>query len=253
ERLAFFDQCEALIAAAAHAGRDVPVADVLPDHPLWRPMFDTWVAAYASADADRLSTLDWVNYRDTEENWPVPGGLGAILQRFGGDLPVATETPVTAIRHAADKVIVETASGAVEAGAVVVTVSTSVLAADGIAFDPPLPAEKRAAIAAIPLGHSNKLALAFDGNPFGEMRAVSVRLAEGTSESPLLQIRPFGRDIVTGFLGGRFASAMERAGEAATVDFVMERLTAMFGPEPARRLRAARVSTWESDPWIRGA
>src|SRR3546814_7965836 len=106
-------------------------------------MFETWVAAYTSADADMLSTVDWAAYRDTEENWPVPDGMGTILQHFGRDLPVVTGTPVTAIRHAGGRVTVETASGAIEAGAAIVTVSTSVLAAAAIAIDPPLPAGKR--------------------------------------------------------------------------------------------------------------
>src|SRR3546814_1063297 len=118
--------------------------------------------------------------------------------------------------HTAEGVTVETEAGAVAAGAAIVTVSTSVLAAEAILFDPPLSAEKRAALAAIPLGRANKLALAFDGDPFGGLNTVSIRLAEATADTLLLQIRPFGRDLVTGFLGGRFAEAVEQAGEAAT-------------------------------------
>ncbi|MET4697585.1 monoamine oxidase [Constrictibacter sp. MBR-5] len=253
ERIDYFDRCEALIEAAAHAGRDVPVSAVLPDHPRWRPAFEAWVAAYSSADPDELSTADWVNYTDTEENWPVPDGLGTILQSYGAGLPVRTGTAVTAVRHDGRCAIVETAAGSVEAAAVIVTVSTSVLAAGTIAFDPPLSADRRAALAAIPLGRANKLAMAFDGNPFGDLAAHAVRLAEATSGTMILHIRPFGRDLVTTFIGGRFAAEIERAGEAAAVDFAMARLTAIFGPEPARRLGATRVSAWESDPWIRGA
>src|SRR3546814_12737190 len=106
-------------------------------------MFETWVAAYTSADADMLSTVDWAAYRDTEENWPVPDGMGTILQRFGRDLPVVTGTPVTAIRHTAEGVTVETEAGAVAAGAAIVPVSTSVLAAEASRFDPPRSEERR--------------------------------------------------------------------------------------------------------------
>ncbi|MFN4088029.1 MAG: flavin monoamine oxidase family protein [Alphaproteobacteria bacterium] len=252
ERIAFFDRCEALIEAAAHAGRDVAVADLLPDHPRWRHAFEAWVAAYSSADPDEISAADWVNYTDTEENWPVPDGLGTILQRFGAGLPVRTGTAVTAVRHDGRRVLLETAAGTVEAGAAIVTASTSVLAAGAIAFDPPLAAEKHAALAAIPLGHADKLAIAFDGNPFGAAAPQSVRLAEPDAGTMILHIRPFGRNLMTAFLGGRFAAAMESAGEAAAVDFAMERLTAIFGLEPARRAVAARLSAWGSDPWIRG-
>lgn len=252
ERIDFFDRCEALIEAAAHAGRDVAVADVLPDHPRWRRAFDAWVAAYSSADTDELSTADWVNYADTEENWPVPDGLGSILRRFGDGLPVITKTPVTAVRHDGPRVMLETAAGTVEAAAAIVTVSTSVLAAGAIAFDPPLSAERRAALAVLPLGRADKLAIAFNGNPFGGIEPQAIRLAEDSADTMILHIRPFGRDLVTAFLGGRFAERMEREGKAAAVDFAMDRLTAIFGPGPAGRVVATKLSAWGADPWIRG-
>src|SRR3546814_18984832 len=90
--------------------------------------------------------------------------MGTILQRFGRDLPVVTGTPVTAIRHTAVGVTVETEAGAVAAGAAIVPVSTSVLAAEAILFDPPPSEDKRAALAAIPPGRANKLAPAVYGH-----------------------------------------------------------------------------------------
>src|SRR3546814_13082806 len=86
--------------------------------------------------------------------------------------------------HTAEGVTVETEAGAVAAGAAIVTVSTSVLAAEAILFDPPLSAEKRAALAAIPLGRAHKLAPAFDRHPFGGLNPVPIPLAAAPAAPP---------------------------------------------------------------------
>src|SRR3546814_14913732 len=93
--------------------------------------------------------------------------MGTILQRFGRDLPVVTGTPVTAIRHTAEGVTVETEAGAVAAGAAIVTVSTSVLAVEATILDLPVSAETRTRLAAIPPGGGTMPAPALDGDRCG--------------------------------------------------------------------------------------
>ena len=53
------------------------------------------------------------------------------------------------------------------AKACIVTVSTGVLAGEGLRFDPPLPSEKLAAFHGIPMGSYNHIALQFRENVFG--------------------------------------------------------------------------------------
>ncbi|MGY4649355.1 FAD-dependent oxidoreductase [Mycobacterium sp. URHB0021] len=60
---------------------------------------------------------------------------------------------------------VETSSGAVEGGRVIVTVPLGVLKARTIDFDPPLPEAKRQAIERLGFGVLDKVVLAF-GQPF---------------------------------------------------------------------------------------
>ncbi len=72
---------------------------------------------------------------------------------------VTLDTPVTRIGWRGP-VTVETARGTLKAGACIVTVSTGVLAAGGIVFDPPLPQDIQQAVHDLPMGLlSKKIAL----------------------------------------------------------------------------------------------
>src|SRR5690242_6540371 len=86
---------------------------------------------------------------------------GAAARRLGEGLDIRLNTPVTCVRWngPGGRVAVETAQGAVTAGAAIVTVSTGVLASGAIAFDPVLPADVQASIAALPMGLAMKVAL----------------------------------------------------------------------------------------------
>jgi len=146
----------------------------------------------------------------------------------------------------------ETQGGAIEARAVIVTVSTAVLAADRIRFTPALPAWKRDAVVALPLGMANKVALVLRPRAPAIPRDAIVHDLASPSEPIHFLLRPFGRDLVVGHVGGAFAEALERAGAAAAIDFAVERLCAMFGARLARHVIDARVTAWRSDEWIGG-
>ncbi len=253
ERHAFFDRCEAAIAAAAATGPDRPIAAVLPDHPRWRPMFEHWVTVYTGVDADAASVADYVAYRDTHNNWPVREGYGALVARCGDGLPVALAAPVTAIEYGRRPVRLTTPAGTVTAHAVILTVSTGVLAAETIRFDPPLPDWKCSAIDAVPMGSADWVLLAFDRNPFGVEDSRVATIWSGDARTIGFQIRPHGCDLALGYLGGRLCCELERAGPTAMIEFARERLKAAFGSAIDRHLAATLSSAWQADPAVRGA
>jgi monoamine oxidase len=54
--------------------------------------------------------------------------------------------------------------------------------------------------------------------------------------------------------GGRFGSWLERAGTAAAVDYLTERLVKSFGGAVRRALSPRSIVTaWEGDPWTLGS
>jgi monoamine oxidase len=74
-------------------------------------------------------------------------------------------------------------------------------------------------------------------------------------ETPLAtQLRPFGYDYVVGVTGGRHGAWLERAGAAASVDYLTERLVAAFGADIRKALSTRTIVTaWGGDPWTLGS
>ena len=105
----------------------------------------------------RNSLRDYIDTGLDGENPQVAEGLGTLVARLAEGLPVRLRTPVRRIR-CDSAVTVEGPRGAVRAAALV-TVSTGVLAAGGIGFEPGLPAEVQEAIHGLPLALLSKVAL----------------------------------------------------------------------------------------------
>lgn len=240
------------IAAAGAAGVDVAAAEVIPPHPRFRAMFDSWSAALNGVDPERVSTLDSARYDMSGGNWRVVDGFGALVGRFGQDLPVELATRARRIRWGDHAVLVETARGTVRSRAAIVTASTNVLASRRIAFEPPLPARRQEALAAVPVGEANKVALMFEGDLPGPPRPYFLRLEHRTHEAMRFEIGALGHNLVIGYLGGRFAAELEAAGADAMTTFAIDRLVEVFGAGVRRQIRKAATTRWVGDPDIRG-
>lgn len=240
------------VTEAGRAGRDVAAADVLPRDDTWAPLVAQWLAALSGADPDRLSTLDDARYADSPANWPVGEGYGALVAAWGRDVPVARGTPVTALDwRAADHVRLATPAGDLRARQVIVTVPTSVLAAGGIAFTPDLPPAHAEALAAVPLGGANKVAIRFDRDVFGTGMC-HMTSQPHAPEGMSFQLRPFGRDLAIGYLGGRYAAEMEAAGPEAMAARALDILSDAFGGTVRRHVAGWATTGWSLDPLSRG-
>lgn len=251
---AFFAFEEAALAAVVAAGRqglDVPCADVLPVHPNFRTMLDSWFAAFNGVEPERMSTLDYA--RSVEgANWGVVDGYGTLLLRAAGDQAVDLQTPVRRIGWSGPRVRVETARGTLEAAAAIVTVSTGVLATSGLMFDPPLPERHQTAIAAVPLGQANKVAVAFKRNVLGTDAHHFLAFEHPTLETIRFDMRPAGRDLALGYFGGRFAGEIEAAGDAAMAAFALDQLAAAYGGDIRNQVKGIATTGWCGDPRFRG-
>lgn len=248
----YYARAFAAIEAAGARGLDVAAAEVIPDHARFRAMFDAWFAALAGVEPERMSTLDYWRYDESGGNYRVAAGYGALVAHYGEGLPVRLGTTVERVRWNGSGVVVETDRGDVHAPAVIVTVSTNVLAAGGIAFEPALPAWKQDAIATVPVGEANKVALAFDRDVFDAPEPYHLHFEHATRATVRFEICPFGRNVAIGYLGGRFAAEMEAAGREAMADLALEQLIAVFGSDLRRRLLAVDSTAWCGDPHIQG-
>ncbi len=241
------------IARAAASGPDVAAAKVTERENRWTLLHDYFFSLWTSFDIDRVSIVDLETYIDTDENWPLKQGYGALVARHAAGVPVTLNAQVTAIDWSGKALRLTTPKGEIRAKKVIVTVSTGILAGGHIRFDPALPDWKQEAVAGLPLGDHNRICLIYDRDVFGTEMPRGVALLNEGAEPMSFNIRPFGYDYVVGLTGGRFAGWLERAGVAASVDLAKENLRKAFGADIVKHVVGHNVTAWREDPWVRGA
>lgn len=240
---------------AGRAGQDVPASTVVDLSGPSAATFRWSMNAEWGADPSAVSTLDAVRYRDLEENWPVVDGYGALVLHLAHRvLPlVQLSTPVTRITERSGGYRVVTPEGEIEADAVIVTASTNALAAGLIQFNPVLPAWKLEALHAVPLGYANKIAFQLRDEALADVPEQSVGVPVGGGDMINLRFRPYGRNLVDGYIGGPLCSELELAGEAAMLALGVEAMIAILGSNARDAVVSSAVSRWQSERYIRGA
>jgi monoamine oxidase len=244
---AFYDRAE---QAAKHP-RDAAASTCLEPGNRWNPMIDAISTYINGVTLDRVSLHDMDAYEDTEINWRVPRGYGALISAYGAPCPVALNAHVTAIDHSGKRVKIETSRGTLTANKVIITVPTSLIAAEAVRFDPPLPAKVDAA-QGLPLGVDDKVMLRLGGadalpKDVG-LRGATMRTAMGS-----FHIKPFGQPCIEGFFGGSFARELEDAGEGAMAAQAIDEVVAMLGSNYRSKLTPLAESHWAKDPFAQGA
>ncbi|MGH7028849.1 MAG: flavin monoamine oxidase family protein [Stellaceae bacterium] len=239
---------------AASEPQDRSLASVLPAEGRWNQLLDATSTWGNGAELDRVSVKDYVRYDDnsTNVNWRLREGYGRLFERLAEGLPVALATPVSRVDHRGPAVRLDTAHGTLTAARVIVSVPTSILAAEAIRFDPPLP-EKLAAAAGLPLGVDDKLFISLDGELPGLGHDGFLVGSTTRRETMSYQIRPLDRPAIYCFFGGRFAAAMEREGAAAMFAFAADELANLLGGDIRRRIAPLAATGWLGDPWSRGS
>jgi len=246
-----WDRAADAIGAAAASGRDVPASTVLPADLEYRPLFDAIMSWWFGVDTPELSTADFAASEDTEINWAVAEGLGAVVASAAQGLDVVLECPVTAIDWNADRVCVSTPHGTVESRAIVVTVPTTLLARGEPRFVPALPAEYSDAFAGLTLGVANKVFLELEPGSLPFQDTTNFIASDSTVRTVSFSVRPAGQEVLLAYFGGDYARELER--EGALVAAAREELVRLFGTELGRRIRRTTATAWSTDPWARGS
>ena len=152
-----------------------------------------------------------------------------------------------------NQVSVSTARGTLNARVVIVTVSTGVLGGQAIRFTPTLPDWKREAIARVPMGALNRVALQFD-RPFPDADDnTSVNYPVKAGEAVSFLINPFGAPLAIAFVGGETARDLEGQEQSAVVEFIREQLASMFGSAVNKHFVKGHATAWGQDPYSLGA
>jgi monoamine oxidase len=243
----FYDRAE----QAAKGGRDGAASACLEPDNRWNPMIDAMSTYINGCELDSVSILDMDAYEDTNINWRVRRGYGALMTAYGASRDIALNTRVTLIDHSGKRVRIETSQGTLMADKVIVTVPTNLIADEAIRFHPTLPAKVDAA-RGLPLGLADKVMLALDEPDAlpqdGNLRGATMRTAMGT-----YHLRPFGQPCIEGFFGGSFAQQLEDAGQGALAAQSIDEIVTLLGNDFRRKLKPLSESRWAHDPFARGS
>jgi monoamine oxidase len=244
---AFYDRAE----EAAKTGRDSAASNYLESGNRWNPMIHAISTYVNGAELNRVSILDMDAYEDTEINWRVRRGYGALMTAYAAPCLLALNTQVTRIDHSGKRVRLETSQGTLTAGKVIVTVPTNLIANEVVHFHPALPAKVDAA-RGLPLGLADKVMLALD-EPDALPKDGSLRGATMRTEMGSFHLRPFGQACIEGFFGGTFAQKLEDAGDGALAAEAIDEIVALLGSDFRRKLKPLAQSGWAHDPFARGS
>jgi monoamine oxidase len=217
--------------ASIRVTRDV-AEDYVPRHPRFKDVLPLLTAnagpLETAAELKDSSAVDAFQFAAGEDDL-TDKGLGAFVEKFGEDLPVCVNSPVTRIAYSEGGVIVQAGDRRYLAANALVTVSTGVLAAKRIVFEPALPAWKLDAIDRLRMGNMQKVIIPFTRDIFhhelpnswvlyeGDLLPEERKLASQARIPALGQqrrvmafvIKPLGTNIAIGFFGGDWARALE--------------------------------------------
>jgi monoamine oxidase len=228
----------------------------------WRAI----TAAIFSTEASEMSLLHFLFYchsggmldrlmgtAEGAQRSRIVGGSQRIAERMAeelGDL-VVLGTPVRAIDQRSDSVVVATATGIVEADAVVVAIPQHLIG--GIEFDPPLPARRAQLVQNVPMGSVIKIVARYE-RPFWRgagLAGLCVSLDHPVSV--IFDNSP--PDASCGMLVGFFEGAHGRTASDHTFDWrrqsFLTTLEHFFGAEATRPLDVVELD-WSSERWSGG-
>lgn len=185
----------------------------------------------------------------------IEGGYERVLEVLARGLDIALGVEVRRVEQAEGGVRVRTDSGEYVASTAVVTVPLGVLRAGAIAFEPPLSADKSAAIERLDMGSLEKVVLRFD-EAFWDWEGAALLLpADGSRDLPAFVdfTRFSGAPTLVGFQGGSSARrTLDSSDDAGVVALALQRLEALLdGPVP--QPTHTHVTRWRSDPHALGS
>jgi monoamine oxidase len=250
----YVDACFDRVAQAMAGGKDIAVIDLFTDAAPspWHDVFLAELQAKQGVAPHACSALDLARYVWEGDDLPVIDGFGTLLNELGQGLALRTATPVTRINWSGRQHIqITTPAGTLAVQRVILTVSTALLAS-GIEFHPRLPDWKREAIANLPLGSCNKVALRFADHTLADCPAGLIMPLHGT-DSVELVVREDGMDIATCLFNGTLSKDVAAAGAAAMADYALERLVEIFGHHLRKAMLPQRViANWDADRYVGG-
>lgn len=218
-------------------------SDLLDASDRWTPYLEAVSTYINGTELEQLSIRDYLAYADNETgvNWRVTEGYGSLVVAAARDVPIALNTPVSGIDASGRALRLTTAGGEIEAACVIVTVPTDVLASGAIRL-PPQASDHIDAAGALPLGLADKIIFRLSDCE-GFEPDTQVLGDPSVKRTASYHLRPFGRPLIEGFVGGEAAREFEADGNAFAA-FACDELAGLFGSGIRNRLKPIAQSRW---------
>ena len=250
-----WDELYAAIGALGERGNDISAAEAAAgiEGP-WSATAAFGIGPWSMGkDLEDFSVVDWWSGADGAD-WFCREGFGTLITHWAGDIPVSLGTRAGRIDWSGKGVVVETDQGSIRARAVIVTVSTGVMASGAIAFAPMLPARKLESFEKISMGLYNHITLQFSEDVFGMgpdgyllFRVAPDRKAFGVLTNA------GGHGLAYCDVGGSWARDLEEESAEYRIDYAMGELRGMLGSSIDRSFVKGAVTSWGQNPLTLGS
>jgi monoamine oxidase len=233
---------------------DVPCEQVMPnDLGDWRGAIEFMLGPFGCGkELSQFSALDFSRGAERTTANFCRQGFGTLLAALGEGITVQLSTPVKSI-DTRRSLTVETAKGALTARAVIVTVSTNVIAAGRIQFSPELPHRAIDAFGRLSLGSYDHVALELVGNPLGLDSDDLVFEKSTDTHTAAMLANVSGTPLCLVDVAGAFGRDLSARGEAAMVDFATQWLAGLYGAEIKKAIGRTQATRWNADAFTLGA
>ncbi len=251
-----YDELERAIGRRADEGHDISVS-AATEHIAGR-WSDTAKFVLGPWDMGKdlkdFSTVDWWESGGGDEDFVCRQGFGAVVERYARDLNISLNTEVKGIDWSGGDILVDTTNGMLRTKAVILTVSTGVLASGSIKFTPQLPLDKQESFHSISMGMYDHIALQFSEDIFGMGRDGYLLFEIGNDG------RGFGTmtnasdtGIAYCDVGGDWARELLDRTVDEKVDYVLGEMERMLGSSVRRTFVKGTATAWGNDRWSLGS
>ena len=251
---------------------DIAIADLVDWSAPEAPLYAHLMAGLNASEITEQSTNDYLK-AGFGLDYPVGGGLGSFIAKWGAGVPVTLNCRVSEIAWGDGRITVTSNKGSVTAKRAIITVSTGILNSGAITFTPQLPATFRDAAALLPCGTLNKIGVALAADSFaptdagwhvlcpttsGQIGAGQIgdgKIGDGKIGDGLasVDINLDGHPQAVVFAGASLGIYLEKQGPRAMQEYAADALAALFGTDIKRKILGYITTAWHSEPLTLGA
>lgn len=243
------------ISEQARGKVDVSCAQALPKDLLdWRSTVEFVLGPFGCGkDLHEVSAVDFAKSVERDVDAFCRQGFGTLIAKLAEGLPIQLSNPATRIEYSRHGVEIATAKGHINARTAIITVSTGVLSAGKIKFDPDLPNRYLDAANKLALGSYDHIALELPGNPLGLQRDDLLFEKADSPRTGAILGNIAGTPLTMVDIGGAFGRDLAAQGEAAMVDFALGWLGNLYGADLKKAVKRSHATRWNDEPWTLGA